>query len=419
MASDNAARGRRKTLGAGGSPAPPELKGPQAPPEAELPPTPPGAEQPRRYRPKLRYELIGCGLHGHELVGTDAADVREQDSLFAREMDGLRWYRCMRCDSWIPLSPPSQPAVQYPPEREDITLPLRGRPLRDRYALRLIALDRIIHFLVLSALAAALLLFANDKATLNSEFTRILKELQGGVGGPVNDTNHGLLHDLERLFALTTTNLYLLGAGVAAYAALEGVEAIGLWLGKRWAEYLTFVATVVFVPYEIYELTKGISALKIVTLVINLVIVVYLVYAKRLFGVHGGGRAERAVRQRDTGWEAIERATPEPRQTPAAAPSATANPFTTGDPVATANPFTTGDPDATANPYTTEEPAAAATPFTTEEPAAAANPFTTGEPAATATPSATGKPPGTAAPSATEEPAPVHQDGRPTDPAES
>ena len=298
-------------------------------------------------------------------------------------MDGLRWYRCMRCDSWIPLSPPSQPAVQNPPEREDITLPLRGRPLRDRYALRLIALDRIIHFLVLSALAAALLLFANNKATLNSEFTRILKELQGGVGGPVNDTNHGLLHDLERLFALTTTNLYLLGAGVAAYAALEGVEAIGLWLGKRWAEYLTFVATVVFVPYEIYELTKGISALKIVTLVINLIIVVYLVYAKRLFGVHGGGKAERAVQRRDTGWEAIERATPEPRQTPAAAPSATANPFATGDPVATANPFTTE------------------------------------EPAATATPSATGNPPGTAASPGTGEPAPVRQDGRPTDPAES
>jgi hypothetical protein len=30
----------------------------------------PGTERPRRYRPKLRYELIGCGLHGHELLGT-------------------------------------------------------------------------------------------------------------------------------------------------------------------------------------------------------------------------------------------------------------------------------------------------------------------------------------------------------------
>ena len=289
---------------------------------ARGPLTPPGAERPRRYRPKLRYELIGCGLHGHELLGTDAAAVRPQDDLFVREANGLRWYRCMRCDSWIALSPPARPAVKYPPERENVALPLRGRPLRSRYALRLIAVDRIIHFLVLSALAAGIFLFADNKVALNSEFTQILKDMQGGVGGPVNNTSHGLVHDLQRLFAVSTTNLYLLGTAVAAYAVLEGVEAIGLWLGKRWAEYLTFIATIVFVPYEIYELTKGISALKIVTLVINLAIVIYLVYAKRLFGVRGGGKVERAEMERDTGWPAIERATPQPRQTPPADPAA-------------------------------------------------------------------------------------------------
>jgi uncharacterized membrane protein (DUF2068 family) len=32
------------------------------------------------------------------------------------------------------------------------------------------------------------------------------------------------------------TNLYLVGAGVAAYAALEAVESVGLWIGRRWAE---------------------------------------------------------------------------------------------------------------------------------------------------------------------------------------
>ena len=59
---------------------------------------PPGTERPRRYRPKLRYELIDCGLHGHELLGTDAARLRDEDGVFAREAGGLRWYRCLRCD---------------------------------------------------------------------------------------------------------------------------------------------------------------------------------------------------------------------------------------------------------------------------------------------------------------------------------
>ena len=108
--------------------------------------------------------------------------------------------------------------------------------------------------------------------------------------------------------------MYLVGAVIAAYAGLEGVEAVGLWYGKRWAEYLTFVATIVFVPYEIHELIKSVTALKVVALIINVAIAVYLLYAKRLFGLRGGGRAERAEREADTGWTAIERATP--RSTP-------------------------------------------------------------------------------------------------------
>ena len=272
----------------------------------------PGTEKPRRFRPKLRYELIDCGLHGHEILGMDAAELRAEDEIFARESGGLRWYRCMRCDSWLALPPPGHPVRKYPPARAEIALPLRGKPLRDRYVLRLIALDRLLHFLVLSALAAAVLLFAGDRAALNAEFTRILNDLQGGVGGPTTNSNHGIVHDLQYLLTVRIQNLYLAGAAIAAYALLEGIEAIGLWFARRWAEYLTFVATIVFVPYEIHELLppKTVTALKVLALVINLAIAVYLLYAKRLFGLHGGGKAERAERAADTGWPAIERSTP-------------------------------------------------------------------------------------------------------------
>jgi uncharacterized membrane protein (DUF2068 family) len=276
----------------------------------------PGTEKPRRYRPKLRYELIGCGLHGHELLGTDAAELRLEDALFARDSGGLRWYRCLRCDSWLPLTPPERPGRKYPPSRDEIALPLRGRPLRDRYVLRLIAVDRVVHFLVLSALAAVVLLFASNRATLSQEFTKVLDDLQGGVGGPVTTSKHGIVHDLQTLFAFSVRTLDLIGAAIAAYAVMEGVEAIGLWLGQRWAEYLTFVATIVFIPLEVDELTKSISWLKIVTLVINVAIAAYLLLAKRLFGLRGGGKAEQAEHDADVGWPAIERATPQPAAEP-------------------------------------------------------------------------------------------------------
>jgi uncharacterized membrane protein (DUF2068 family) len=273
---------------------------------------PPGSERPRRFRPKLRYELIGCGLHGHELLGTDAAALRPEDAIFAREAGGLRWYRCLRCDSWVALSPPDEPAQPYPPSRAEVRLPLRGRPLRDRYVLRLVALERLLHFLVLSALAAAVFLFASNKVALDTDFTRVLKYVQGGLGGPMTNTNHGIVHDLQRLFGFSITNLYLAGTAIAAYALMEGVEAAGLWFGRRWAEYLTFIATMIFVPYEVDELIKGISALKVLALVINLAIAAYLLFAKRLFGLRGGGKAERAERDADTGWAPVERATPGP-----------------------------------------------------------------------------------------------------------
>jgi uncharacterized membrane protein (DUF2068 family) len=270
----------------------------------------PGTERPRRFRPKLRYELIDCGLHGHEILGMEAAELRAEDEIFARESGGLRWYRCMRCDSWLALPPPEHPARKYPPARDEISLPLRGKPLRDRYVLRLIAVDRIVHFLVLGALAAAVLLFAGDRAALNAEFTKILNDLQGGVGGPTGNTSHGIIHDLRYLFAVRIQNLYLVGTAIAAYALLEGIEAIGLWFAKRWAEYLTFVATIVFIPYEIDELIKGVTALKALAFVINVAVAAYLLYAKRLFGLRGGGKAEHAEREADTGWPAIERSTP-------------------------------------------------------------------------------------------------------------
>ena len=54
----------------------------------------------RPQRRRLRYELLGCGLHGHRLVGTDAAAVRPGDALLVREgTEGLRWHRCLRCDA--------------------------------------------------------------------------------------------------------------------------------------------------------------------------------------------------------------------------------------------------------------------------------------------------------------------------------
>jgi uncharacterized membrane protein (DUF2068 family) len=265
----------------------------------------------RRVRPRFHYELIGCGLGGHELVGTQAARLRPADALLARESaDGLRWYRCLRCDAWVPLPPPTHPTADHLPDRDAITLPLRGRPLRDRWVLRLIAVDRVVHCLVLALLAGAVFVFVGNRAELSTTFFRVVDAVQGGVGGPTGPTGTGILGQLEKAFAARPLTLQLVGLVLAGYAVLEGVEAIGLWRGRRWAEYLTFVATALLLIPEVYELTHTVTALKVATLVINLAVVAYLLVAKRLFGLRGGGRADAAERSEDSGWAALERVTP-------------------------------------------------------------------------------------------------------------
>ena len=242
------------------------------------------------------------------LVGVGAATVTPEDALVVRQDGDLRWHRCLRCDDWVPLTPPQKPGRERVETRDEITLPLRGSALRDRYVLRLIAVDRAIHVVVLTGLSIALFTFAAHDQALHHDYQNIMNDLAGGTPGA--SQARGLLGYFGRAFKYSPTHLRVLALVLIAFAALEAAEAVGLWLNKRWAEYLTFIATTALVPYEIYELTNGLSAFKLIALIINLAVVIYLLLAKRLFGLRGGHAAEEARREATSGWGAIERATP-------------------------------------------------------------------------------------------------------------
>ncbi|HEY2223850.1 DUF2127 domain-containing protein [Actinomycetospora sp.] len=280
---------------------------------------PPGTVAPARFRARFHYELVTCGLRGHALLGTDAATLSSDDDGFdpaivVREdapqegRTALRWHRCLRCDSWVPLPAPAAPTRAQLPTRAEVDLPLRGRALRDRFVLRLIAIDRVIHFVGLALVAAAVFVFLADRDVLRTPFFAVLGTLRDTVG--IGDGDDGFVGELTRAFSASATTVVLIGLVVAAYALLEGVEAIGLWRARRWAEYLTLVATAVLLIPEIYELTGRVTAFKVLALVINLAVIAYLLFAKRLFGLRGGGAAEEAARARDQGWDALVRTAP-------------------------------------------------------------------------------------------------------------
>ena len=80
---------------------------------------------------------------------------------------------------------------------------------------------------------------------------------------------------------LSPHRLEALALGAFTIALLFITEGVGLWMGKRWAEYLTVIATTLFVPVEIFQLVRLVTATRLAALVINLVVVAFLVYRLR------------------------------------------------------------------------------------------------------------------------------------------
>ena len=86
---------------------------------------------------------------------------------------------------------------------------------------------------------------------------------------------------LGKIGALQPHSLEAISLVAFGYAALLSAEGIGLWLEKRWAEYLTVVITVSLVPAEIYEIWLRATPGKFVVLGVNLAVVAYLVAVLR------------------------------------------------------------------------------------------------------------------------------------------
>jgi uncharacterized membrane protein (DUF2068 family) len=92
------------------------------------------------------------------------------------------------------------------------------------------------------------------------------------------DPDDRLVHGaLARLAGLDRKHLEAIGVGTFFYALLHLVEGTGLVLRRRWAEYLTVVATGSLLPFEVSEVARKFSVIRVGVLAINLAIVAYVI----------------------------------------------------------------------------------------------------------------------------------------------
>jgi len=89
---------------------------------------------------------------------------------------------------------------------------------------------------------------------------------------------------LAKVSNLHPDQIKKLGLVSFLYAGLFLTEGTGLWLQKRWGEWLTVIITSSLVPVEIYEIYRHPSAVKVAVLVVNVGIVAYLIHKIRSAG---------------------------------------------------------------------------------------------------------------------------------------
>lgn len=144
--------------------------------------------------------------------------------------------------------------------------------------IKVIIVERIVKSIVLIALAIGLLV-AGEKGLLTSWAQYAQDQLNLGADDGV------IAQLLLRLLLLigTFSHVTILAIGAILYALLEGTEGIGLAMRRRWAEYLTVIATGILIPYEAYEVIHHVTLFKVGALLLNLAVVGYLAYRKRLF----------------------------------------------------------------------------------------------------------------------------------------
>jgi uncharacterized membrane protein (DUF2068 family) len=232
---------------------------------------------------KIDWDRRTCARRGHVTYAPD--DPRLRVRLHAETALGEVW-RCLRCGDFVLGEPHgSGPAGEAP-------LVPRGKVLRDLFILRFLALERAVRGVFIVLVAVAVWRFSNSQDAVRRLFNEYLDVFRPVFRHFHYDLDHSpVVGTIQKSFGYKHSTLLLVAALLLAYAVIELVEAVGLWYAKRWAEYLTVVATAAFLPLEVYELTEHISGLKIATLVLNILAVLYIALAKRLFGLRGGRKA--------------------------------------------------------------------------------------------------------------------------------
>lgn len=235
-----------------------------------------------------------CAKHGHETYQPTESELAQR--LSATLHDGSRIWKCLRCGAYVEASDSHVEGSVH-----DAPHVMRGQEVKDALILRLLAVERFCRCVLLILAGIGILKFAHSRAAVNTAVHNYLPLL-----GPFLQRIHFNVQEfsgyreLQKILHYSHHTLVLVAIGVIAYACLNGLEGTGLWLRKRWGEYVAVVSTSAFMPLEVLDIMHKHSPLGIVLFLINVAAVIYLLYAKRLFGLRGGEKRLEELRRQNS-----------------------------------------------------------------------------------------------------------------------
>jgi len=242
-------------------------------------------------RRRWQIDVLPC-VFGHVTYAPDEPELATR--LSVQTPTGHAWV-CLRCGSYVVGEPSGAGPAEHAP------LVLRGRALEDAILLRVFGVLRIMSGIVFLVAAFGIWRFNGSRAGLRTTLATYLPLVQ-----PIADhlgiklTDFTLMRYIEEILDAKSVTVLLVAGFVALYASLHLTEGIGLWLMKRWGEYVAAVGTSLFVPVEVYELVNKFTVVRVLVLLVNLFLVAYLVLTKRLFGARGGHKAYEAERSNES-----------------------------------------------------------------------------------------------------------------------
>ena len=146
---------------------------------------------------------------------------------------------------------------------------------RSVFLLRLIIFQKAMLGLLALFLSAGLL------SLIHRDLQAFVIQLADALN--LNTDNRFLKLILTQLMDVKVSTLVGVSVAGFLYSILNFVEAVGLALRYRWAEYLTVIATALFIPFEVYQLSAHLTVFRVTALVINVLIVVFLVRHTEMF----------------------------------------------------------------------------------------------------------------------------------------